>query len=295
MLRGLLVVNAFLKTNKFDDIYLTLAKAAEKKDIRLSVLTNAEVVALLCNEPKTLAEYDFCLFWDKDVQLAMQLEAAGMRLFNSASAILKCDDKALTWLSLRGEKDIALPETILAPKTFPNIGYTNLDFLSTVADKLGFPVIVKECFGSFGQQVYLADHMEELQAIVKRLEGIPMLFQKPVMESLGRDVRINVVGEKVVACILRHGGAGEFRSNITLGGSMEPYTPTEAEARLAIRTVKALGLDFAGVDVLFGNDGPVLCEVNSNAHFKTTLECTGVNMADEIMNHIIVQLEREKQ
>lgn len=295
MHRGLLVVNAFLKTNKFDDIYLTLAKAAENKHIHLDVLTNAEVMALLCSEPESLAGYDFCLFWDKDVQLAMQLEQAGMRLFNSASAILKCDDKALTWLSLRHEPDIALPETILAPKTFPNIGYPNLDFLDAVTDKLGFPVIVKECFGSFGQQVYLAKDMAELRAIVKGLEGTPMLFQKPVTESLGRDVRINVVGEKVVASILRHGGTGEFRSNITLGGSMEPYTPTEAEARLAIRTVKALGLDFAGVDVLFGNDGPVLCEVNSNAHFKTTLECTGVNMADEIMNHILICLEREKQ
>ena len=51
------------------------------------------------------------------------------------------------------------------------------------------------------------------------------------------------------------------------------------------------GLDFAGVDVLFGRDGPLLCEVNSNAHFKTTLECTGVNMAVEIMRHIARRLE----
>ena len=72
---------------------------------------------------------------------------------------------------------------------------------------------------------------------------------------------------------------------------MENYTPTEAECALAIRATELLGLDFAGVDVLFGKDGPILCEVNSNAHFKTTLECTGVNMAVEIMRYIAGKLE----
>lgn len=60
---------------------------------------------------------------------------------------------------------------------------------------------------------------------------------------------------------------------------------------MALRAVEALGLDFAGVDVLFGKNGPLVCEVNSNAHFKTTLECTGVNMADAIMSHIKRKLE----
>lgn len=295
MFNGLLVVNAFLKTNKFDDIYQTLSKAAEEKHIRLDVMTNAEVTGLFCQKETSLGQYDFCLFWDKDVQLAMLLEQSGLRLFNSASAILKCDDKAMTWLSLRNCKEITLPDTILAPKTFTNIGYPHMDFLDDVTKHLGFPMVLKECFGSFGQQVYLAKTMEELREKVKELQGISMLFQKPVMESLGRDVRINVVGDRVVASILRKSENGDFRSNLTLGGKMEQYTPSKQEEELALRAVKELGLDFAGVDVLFGKDGPVLCEVNSNAHFKTTMECTGVNMADEIMQHILACLEREKQ
>lgn len=293
MLHGLMVVNAFLKTNKFDDIYQTLNNAAQNEDIRLEVLTNAEVVSRMCCGSFSANEFDFCLFWDKDVQLASLLEQEGLRLFNSAAAIQKCDDKALTWLSLRKKPEITLPETIPAPKTFTNIGYPNTDFLSSVAEAFGFPVIVKECFGSFGQQVYLANDMEELHCLTQKLQGVPILFQKPVLESMGRDVRINVVGDRVEACILRHSDNGDFRSNLTLGGSMENYTPTEAEAKLAIAAVKALGLDFAGVDVLFGKNGPVLCEVNSNAHFKTTLECTGINMAEKIMHHIKTCMERE--
>ena len=96
----------------------------------------------------------------------------------------------------------------------------------------------------------------------------------------------------MVAAILRQSTDGDFRSNLTRGGSMSPYTPSKEEAELARRATQALGLDFAGVDVLFGKDGPLICEVNSNAHFKTTLECTGVNMADAIMAHIRGRLGR---
>ena len=151
---------------------------------------------------------------------------------------------------------------------------------------MGYPLIVKECFGSFGMQVYWCRDEAALTERVRSLGGAPFLFQKPVMESLGRDVRVNVVGDRAVAAMLRHSESGDFRSNLTIGGSMEPHALTRAEEALAVRAVQALGLDFAGVDLLFGRDGPLLCEVNSNAHFATTLQCTGVNMAEEILRHI---------
>lgn len=285
MPRGLMVVNAFLKTNKFDEIYLTLLDAAKLNQMELEVKTNAELCRELCVGEFSPERYAFVLFWDKDVQLAMMLEQLGLRLFNSAESIMRCDDKALTWLSLR-DKGVPMPPTVIAPKTFPNIGYPSLDFVDAVAAAFGFPLVMKECFGSFGQQVYLLDNLEALKAKVGELAGTPLLFQKLVTESYGHDARLNVVGDRVVASILRSSTDGDFRSNLSRGGTMAPYMPTEAEERMAIHAVKALGLDFAGVDVLFGKDGPILCEVNSNAHFKTTLQCTGVNMAVDIMRHI---------
>lgn len=285
MPKGLMVVNAFLKTSKFDDIYLTLLEAAKAYCLELDVKTNAEVCCELCRGIFARERYQFVLFWDKDTQLALQLEQLGLRLFNSAESIRRCDDKGLTYLSLQGQ-DIPMPETVIAPKTFPNIGYTVLGFVDQIGEQMGFPLVVKECFGSFGQQVYLMNTPAELREKVESLAGIPMLFQKPVTESFGRDVRLNVVGDQVVASILRRSTDGDFRSNLSRGGSMETYAPTAAERELALRAVKLLGLDFAGVDVLFGRDGPILCEVNSNAHFKTTLQCTGVNMAEKIMAYI---------
>jgi RimK family alpha-L-glutamate ligase len=286
MPHGLLVVNAFLKLPKFDEIYQTLLDAAKTHGISLSLQTNA-YLATHINSPEFLSELpDFVLYWDKDVKIAKLVEQLQVPVFNSSESIELCDDKSLTYLALK-RAGVPMPKTIILPKTFPNIGYTSTAFLDEAAGDLGFPLVLKECFGSFGQQVYRFDDLESLRMKVVTLAGTPMLLQEMIRHSYGRDTRINVVGGKVVASILRENRSGDFRSNITLGGSMEPYTPSDAEADLALKAVKELGLTFAGVDVLFGDNGPLLCEVNSNAHFKTTLECTGVNMADAILEEIV--------
>lgn len=282
---GLMVVNAFLRTTKFDDIYQTLRGAARKVGMELEVRTNAELCATVDTPAFDPAPYNFVLFWDKDVQLATQLMQRGMRVFNHPRAILACDDKALTYLTLK-RYGIPMPRTILAPKTFSTVGYGDLAFVDEAAQALGYPVVLKECFGSFGQQVYLFHDPQALREKVRALGATPMLFQELIRESYGRDARINVVGGRVVAAMLRHSTGGDFRSNLTLGGSMAPYVPTREEEALALRATELLGLDFAGVDILFGKRGPLLCEVNSNAHFKTTFQCTGVDMAVEILRYI---------
>lgn len=283
-MQGIIVVNHFLKAEKFSDIYSRLEAAFAARGVTLSLYTNAELSHAVGEALPFRERPDFVLFWDKDISLAKEIEAAGIPTFNSAAAIELCDDKAKMHLALRG---LAAPKTIIAPMTFPNIGYTDTEFLSDVVKTLGFPVVVKECFGSFGAQVYLARDFSELLKIVNEHSTSPLLFQELIQTSFGRDIRINVVGHKVCAAMLRESKNGDFRSNVTLGGGTLPYSPTDAECELAIAASKRLGLDFAGIDILFGENGPLLCEVNSNAHFKSTYDCTGVDLADIIAEHII--------
>jgi len=96
-------------------------------------------------------------------------------------------------------------------------------------------------------------------------------------------VRLQVVGDRVVASMLRE-NANDFRANLAGGGKASVYEPDEQLQALAVTVCRLLGLDFAGVDFLFGEQGePILCEVNSNAHFKNLYDCTGVNVAEAIM------------
>jgi len=170
--------------------------------------------------------------------------------------------------------------------TYETVGYIGYEFLEAVMDELGFPIVVKECFGSFGQQVYLVGNREELLGITQKLGTKPMLFQEFIKTSMGRDIRINVVGSEPVTAMERVSDK-DFRANITLGGRMKAYKPSTDQVEMALKVCRCLGLDYAGVDILFGdNDEPVLCEVNSSAHFKSVYDCTGINVADFIMDHI---------
>ncbi|QHQ62163.1 RimK family alpha-L-glutamate ligase [Anaerocolumna sedimenticola] len=295
-MKGWLITNAFLHTHKFTEIHLWLTEAAKKLGVDLIIKTNAEVLVLL-NSDSTNVEFnnikerpDFILFWDKDVRLAKYLEIKGYHVFNSSQGIAACDDKSLTHLYLQSA-GVKMPRTIVAPMTFSNIGYTKLDFLDRVEKELNYPIVIKECFGSFGQQVYLAGNRQELIDRVTDIGAKPMLFQEFVQSSKGKDLRLQVVGNQVVATMYRYSDNGDFRANITNGGKMKPYEPTQKQIELAIQCCKILGLDFAGVDILFGkNQEPIVCEVNSNAHFKNIYDCTGVNVADSILAYIIKRI-----
>lgn len=283
---GWLIVNAFLETEKFQELYRLLLQAAAAHGVTLQQKTTAQ---LLCPVDSGFAGFalpDFVLFWDKDVYLAQRLEAAGVRCFNRAQAIARCDNKALTAIGLL-HAGVRTPRTILAPKTFENIGYCRTEFLAEAFRQLGAPMVIKEAYGSFGQQVWLVETPEQAETLAARLHGREFLMQEFIASSRGRDVRVNVVGGRVAASMLRS-NAHDFRSNLTIGGSMRPWQATDAQAEAALRACRALELDFAGVDVLFGEaDEPVVCEVNSNPHFKTTLDCTGVDLAACILDHIV--------
>ena len=292
MPKGWLIVNSFIHSSKFDGIYSMLKASAESKEIDLRVVKSGSLPHSVNALRNAVKDVDFALFWDKDVILANQLEAAGLRLFNSASAVEKCDNKALTATVLEAA-GVPVPETYCSPLTFEGVGYNDTAFLDSAAERLGFPMVVKENFGSFGAQVYLAESREELGSIVERLGSKGFVMQKFIESSRGRDLRVNVVGGKAVATALRYSVSGDFRSNVTAGGRILPYAASEEQETVAVAAADALGLDFAGVDVLFGPSGePLVCEVNSNPHFKSTLEATGRDISRDIIAHVLKCLRR---
>lgn len=286
-MKGWLVVNSFLKIEKFNEIYSLLQRAFEGEGAELEVKTGADLISY-SNKISELILPDFVLFWDKDFSLAKRLQCAGVPVFNSPSAVAICDDKVLTQLALDGA-GVRTPQTIIAPKTFQGVGYSDLEFVERAAHMLDLPMVIKQAYGSFGKQVYLARTVEQAKEIISAFGANSFLMQRFICESSGRDARINVVGEKVICAMLRE-NKYDFRSNITNGGRAKPYTPSREECEIALAACRATGVDFAGVDVLFGNDGAYICEVNSNPHFKSTLDCTGVNLAEHIARYILDKL-----
>lgn len=285
--KGYIIINGFLREEKFFSLYSALKQSADKAGLQLELKTNIELMCDIASG-KTVANEalpPFAIFWDKDVRLAKTLEAAGMKLFNSASAIELCDDKSLTHIALMNR--VPQPKTVLIPLTFPRVGYTDCAFLEKIADYLGFPFVIKQCFGSFGAGVYLARNMEEAKAALIKTAGGAAIAQQYIASSFARDIRAYVVGDRVAAAMLRHNESGDFRANVAQGGKADAYTLSEAQATLAVKTAQILGCTFAGVDLLFGENGEMtVCEVNSNAHFAGISAATGVNIADKIIEAV---------
>ena len=283
-MKGLLIVNNFVYAAKFSELYDLLCNSAKRLGICLEIKKTGDIphnIDYVNNE-----QYDFILFWDKDTVLANMFELCGYRVFNSSNAIMNCDNKAYTAVLLQ-KANVRTPRTFIAPLTFEGLGYNDLTFANSISDILGYPMIIKELYGSFGQQVYLVNNTDEMKAIIAKLGHKGFLMQEYIESSRGRDIRINVVGDKAISSMLRYNEHGDFRSNISNGGSMKKYDINDEQRKAAIDACKALKMDFAGVDVMFGKHGePIICEVNSNPHFKSTLQCTGADMSFEILSYI---------
>ena len=243
---------------------------------------NGQIV-LDCPKP------DFVIFWDKDVLFASMLQKLGIKVFNNSKAIEICDDKAKTAVQL-ANNGIPMPKTVVAPLVFANCDENDTVFVDNLVKTLDFPVVVKESNGSFGWQVYLANNKDELVELRKKLLHTSHLYQQFVSSSIGKDIRVIVVGGKAIAHMTRQND-NDFRANVELGG-VAKYTPVDDEfLTVAERCAKVLGLDYAGVDLLIDQNGkPLVCEVNSNAYFKGMQSCFKVDVADEYLKHILKNL-----
>ena len=288
MKKGLILVNAYYGIPS----YLNQATRLKEELSKLGVLCDvvkSDALSLGIADGKVTAladEYSFCIYLDKDKYLSLMLEKLGIRLFNPHSAVCACDDKMTTEILLAGS-GIPVPDTVGGPLCFLKDASVNEDFIDRVERTLGYPLIAKESFGSLGKGVYKIDDREKLRRISQKLMRVPHLFQKYVATSYGKDVRVTVVGGKVIAAMKRESD-GDFRSNLELGGKGTPFLPDEKLETLSAKTATLLGLDYCGIDWLFGENGDfVLCEVNSNAFFGGIEKVTGVNVAKAYAEHIL--------
>lgn len=289
---GYIVYNGFWNAAPSDPV-CRLVSAAKERGACLTPIKNTELIVSIAPEfsvttaagvPVTAA--DFALFWDKDTRLARALETVGVRLYNSAAAVAACDDKGETHRLLTAA-GIPCPKTFTAPMTYTEITEAVEPFLRAAETALGYPLVVKECYGSFGRQVYLVQNGDELRRLVYTFGSRPFLLQEFVCESAGEDTRLYLVGDTVAAAIRRKSET-DFRANVELGGKAEPHLPTAAEIDLAHRCRQVLGLAFGAVDFLHRKDGtPLVCEVNSNAYMAGLTACTGVDIAGAIVDHVL--------
>ncbi len=284
-MKGIIITNQYDHSPSQSKKVARMTTELQALGVDVDVLTACQVTAYLQQGSISCSlQGDFVLYFDKDKYNARLLEKRGLRLFNSASATELCDDKMLTHVAL-ANCAIPMPTTISAPLCYVANSAPCNEFLQKVEATLGYPLVAKQCYGSFGEQVYLVNNRQELNKIYAKLMFTPHLYQQFVAESSGKDMRVIVIGNKVVCGMLRSSN-DDFRSNVERGGrATAVQVPTDI-ASMCEKASVLLGLDYCGIDVLLGKT-PMICEVNSNAMFLAMEYATGVNVAKAYAMHIV--------
>ena len=290
MRSGVILVNAYSNLKSGANQAQRLKDEFEKLGVSIKILRNDFFGAKIegGNLFNALQGFDFCVYLDKDKYVSQVLEKNGLRLFNRHSAIQVCDDKAVTAIALANH-GIKMPKTLAGLLCYDEGAEIPQRALEKIESELSYPVIIKECYGSLGKGVFKADNREELSVLAQQLKCRPHLFQQCIKESLGRDVRVIVIGGRVVAAMERQSN-GDFRSNIELGGKGNKINTPPDMVELCVKTAEILGLDYCGIDLLLGKDGYYVCEVNSNAFFGGIEAVTGVNVAHAYAEHIFKEI-----
>ncbi|HBR69831.1 MAG TPA: 30S ribosomal protein S6--L-glutamate ligase, partial [Rhodospirillaceae bacterium] len=158
------------------------------------------------------------------------------------------------------------------------------------------PVIIKLLEGTQGRGVVLAETSKAAESVINAFKSLNanILVQEFIKESRGVDLRLFVIGEKVVAAMERHAAEGEFRANIHLGGTGHEVDITNKERKMAIEASRVVGLKTSGVDLIRSSRGPMVLEVNSSPGLEGVEGATGKDIAGMIIEHVEKQVERRR-
>ena len=275
--------------------YNRIIEEFSKRSIDIDLLKVDDIIFEIDNNKANiqLKQYDFCIQLVKDKYIDALLNKNGIRSFNCYESINNCDDKMMAFTLLENE-GINMPITISGSK---NSGIEKIDdtlvtdrLKNYVEEKLGYPLIVKKSDSKNGRDVYKINNREELNDICLKLNGSNYLFQEYIEDNSGKDIRVIVVGGKVVGSFMRVND-NSFKSNVKLGGKPVPYEISKEYKETAEKVAKLLKMDYCSVDFFVTDPTkPIICEINPDPAFMSSEEIIGENIAGILVDYIIEKI-----
>lgn len=212
------------------------------------------------------------------------MENQGINIINSNKARLLANDKFLSLQKLAANR-IPVPKTMLL-KWIPSIEF--------VEKQLSYPIIIKKLDWHAWKWIIKVNNKQELEDILEMLEesltrlNSNLIVQEYIWEKAWQDLRIFLVGGRIVWSMLRKWKEWDFKANFSWWWSVYAHELNETEEILAIEAANIIWLDVAWVDLLFDKDSWYkICEVNASPGWKWLEQATWVNIAWEIINYII--------
>ncbi len=206
------------------------------------------------------------------------LEQRGVSVMNSPRAIERCVDKFYTTMLL-SEAGLPTPETVVCEGEADAMG----------AVRAMGDVIIKPLFGSMGHGIVRVTDPDVAFSVVRAFAQMRVVFYvQRAVDHGGCDVRVFVLGGRAVGAIERRAPAGEWRTNVSRGGSAVPFDLPPAWEQLALRAAEVVGADYVGVDLLPSRDGTVfVLEVNGIPAWRGLQQALGLDVAGAIVDYLV--------
>lgn len=212
-----------------------------------------------------------------------QLEFLGVYSCNGAEAIETVKDK-LHMHQILAQSNFPTPKTMLVK--FP----VDIDIVKA---EIGFPLIIKNVTGQTGKGIYLCEDegqfIDLMDLIYSNASKANIILQKFIQTSRSKDLRIFVLGGRVIGCMKRFSETS-FKANFSRGGKVESFELSAEAEWLAVETARLVNLDIAGIDLLFDENGFMVCEANSAPGFKGLEQVVGHNVAEQILDYISMKV-----
>ena len=160
----------------------------------------------------------------------------------------------------------------------------------------GAPLVLKLLEGTQGKGVVLAETKQAAESVIDAFRGLDVYFlaQEFIKDAQGSDIRCFVIGDKVVASMMRVAKPGEFRANLHRGAKAEVIKITPEERSMATRAAHIMGLNVAGVDILRSAHGSMIIEVNSSPGLEGIEKCTQKDVAGMMIEFMEKTLSEKK-
>ena len=230
------------------------------------------------DDQSSIPEADFILFRSRNPQLAKKLEQRQIPMFNRAEVNVVANDKlkAIQLVQLLGIATVPTRE------------------IATSSEVNRFPVVLKTIDGHGGKQVELVHTEKEATTFLKKFSENTIIVQQYI-EANATDVRVFMLGKEVIGAVKRIGPKDSFKSNFTLGGTVEKYTLNTQQIKEVEKIAKALKSDYIGIDFLLLPDETWLFNeiedpVGARSYFETTKE----DIAKPIMEYIHKKLTKKE-
>lgn len=248
---------------------------------RGSILYNEDIVPL----PDVLLARTGSGTGPASINLLRQFERLNVPTLPTSASIVASMDKMYA-NQILAQAGLPIPKTMLA-----RLPDTKAELVDKV---IGFPCVLKVVSGSLGKGVHLCHtkkefvNLSEMMCSVVNRSTLPIsiLIQEFVSFSEGRDLRVMVVGDRVVGAMQRTATDGDFKANVSRGGEAKAFPVDYDMEKLALDVAKTLDMDIAGVDLLFHPDGYKVCEANSAPGFKGFEEALQVNIPEIMLDYV---------